>query len=59
MLTGITTWWKQIVAYHYSGNSTDRAVYWPIILNIIETAASVGFHVVNVITQIGSTNRAM
>ncbi|XP_030640007.1 protein NLRC3-like [Chanos chanos] len=43
---GITTRWKQIVAYHYSGNSTDGAVYRPIILNIIETAASVGLHVI-------------
>ncbi|KAK0133556.1 THAP domain-containing protein 2 [Merluccius polli] len=42
MLAGVTTRWKQVVAYHYSSNSTDGAVYQPIIIAIVEAAASVG-----------------
>ncbi|XP_073671126.1 transposable element P transposase [Paramisgurnus dabryanus] len=59
MLAGSTTRWKQVVAYHYSGNSTNGAVYKSIIVNIIEKAASIGLHVVNVTTDMGSPNRAM
>ncbi|KAJ3604002.1 hypothetical protein NHX12_028743 [Muraenolepis orangiensis] len=59
MLAGITTRWKQVVAYHYSGNSTNGAVYKPIIINIVQAATSVGLHVVNVTTDMGSPNRAM
>lgn len=59
MLAGVTTRWKQVVAYHYSGNSTDGAVYQPIIVSIVEAAASVGLHVLNVTTDMGSPNRAM
>ena len=39
MLAGTTTRWKQIVAYHYSGNSTQGKVYKPIILEIIQRAS--------------------
>ncbi|KAJ3590179.1 hypothetical protein NHX12_008133 [Muraenolepis orangiensis] len=59
MLAGITTQWKQAVAYHYSGNSTNGAVYKPIIIDIVQAATSVGLHVVNVTTDMGSPNRAM
>ena len=47
------------MAYHYSGNSTDGAVYRPIILTILEAAMSTGLHVVNITTDMGSPNRAM
>ncbi|CAM4571720.1 unnamed protein product [Leuciscus chuanchicus] len=59
MLAGVTTRWKQVVAYHYSGNSTKGAVYRPIIVSIVEAAASVGRHVLNITTDMGSPNRAM
>ncbi|KAM3619938.1 uncharacterized protein V6R79_016033 [Siganus canaliculatus] len=59
MLAGATTRWKQVVAYHYSGNSTDGAAYQPIVVSIVEAAASVGLHVLNVTTDMGSPNRAM
>ena len=59
MLAGVTSRWKQVVAYHYSGNSTDGAAYRPIILTIIEAASSVGLHVINITTDMGSPNRAM
>ncbi|CAM4652594.1 unnamed protein product [Leuciscus chuanchicus] len=59
MLAGVTTRWKQVVAYHYSSNSTKGAVYRPIIVIIVEAAASVGLHVLNITTDMGSPNRAM
>ena len=59
MLAGAMTRWKQVVAYHYSGNYTDGTVYRPIILTILEAAASIGLHVVNITTDMGSPNRAM
>ncbi|CAJ1069964.1 hypothetical protein AALO_G00089630%2C partial [Xyrichtys novacula] len=59
MLAGETTRWKQIVAYHYSGNSTDGSVYQPIIIAIVEAAASVGLHVINITSDMGSPNQAM
>ncbi|CAM4567879.1 unnamed protein product [Leuciscus chuanchicus] len=48
MLAGNTTRWKQVVAYHYIGNSTKGAEYKPIITEIIERAASIGLHVLDV-----------
>ena len=59
MLAGVTTRWKQVVAYHYSSNSTNGAIYQPIIIAIVEAAASVGLHVINVTSDMGSPNRAM
>ncbi|CAJ1064774.1 hypothetical protein AALO_G00089630%2C partial [Xyrichtys novacula] len=59
MLAGVTTRWKQIVAYHYSSNSADGSVYQPIIIAIVEAAASVGLHVINITSDMGSPNRAM
>lgn len=59
MLAGVTTRWKQVVAYHYSGNSTNGAVYQPIVTALVEAAASVGLHVVCVTSDMGSPNRAM
>ena len=59
MLAGISTRWKQIVAYHYTGNSTKGSVYQPIIVAIVEAAASVGLHVTAVTCDMGSPNRAM
>ncbi len=59
MLAGNTTRWKQVVAYHYSGNSTNGAEYRPIITEIIERAASIGLHVLDVTTDMGSPNQAM
>lgn len=49
----------QVVAYHYSGNSTDGAEYRPIITEIVERAASIGLHVLDVTTDMGSPYQAM
>ncbi|KAJ8273809.1 hypothetical protein GJAV_G00105760 [Gymnothorax javanicus] len=59
MLAGSTTRWKQVVAFHYSGNSTAGRVYKPIIQDIIGRAANIGLHVVCITTDMGSPNQAM
>ena len=59
MLAGISSRWKQIVAYYLTGNKTDGKVFQQIILEIIEKAASVGLHVSAVTSDMGSCNRAM
>lgn len=59
MLSGITTRWKQVIAYHYTGNSYDGGTMKPIVLDIIERAAHIGLHVVSVTSDMGSMNQAM
>ncbi|XP_035281837.1 mitochondrial import inner membrane translocase subunit Tim10 isoform X1 [Anguilla anguilla] len=58
ILVGNTTRWKQVVAYHYSDNSTNGAEYKPVILEIIQRTASIGLHVLDVTTDMGNPNRA-
>lgn len=59
MMSGITTRWKQVVAYHYTGSSYDGATMKPIISDIIQLAADIGLHVLAVTSDMGSMNRAM
>ncbi len=59
MLAGNTTRWRQVVAFHFSGNSTNGAVYRPITSEIIQRASSTGLHVMNITTDMGSPKQAM
>ena len=59
MLGGITTRWKQVVGYHYTGNSINGIVLKAVTLDVIRHAADVGLHVVAVTSDMGSANRAM
>lgn len=59
MVGGITTRWKQTVAYFYTGNSTDGAVFAPIIIDIIKRCNVIGLNVAAVTSDMGSANRAM
>ena len=59
MLGGITTRWKQTVAYYYTSNSTDGTVFKDIILDIIKRATDIGLQVEAVASDMGSSNRAM
>jgi hypothetical protein len=45
MLSGMSSRWKQAVGYFFTENSTDCAIFKPIILEIIHKAKSIGFHV--------------
>ncbi len=58
MLAGNTTRLKQVVAYHFKANSITGE-FRPIIIEIIQRAAFIGLHVLDVTTDMGSPNRAM
>ena len=59
MLGGVTTRWKQTVAYYYTGNSTDGSVFAPIVLSIIKRCYDIGLNVAAITCDMGSANRAM
>ena len=59
MLGGVTSRWKQTVAYYFTGNSSDGTVLKPLVLEIIEKAAGIGLYVIAVTSDMGSMNRAM
>ena len=46
MLGGITTRWKQTVAYYFTGNSTDGSVFAPIVLSIIKHCYDIGLNAI-------------
>ncbi|KAK6186664.1 hypothetical protein SNE40_005950 [Patella caerulea] len=58
-LGGISTRWKQVVAYHFTGDRVDGTTIKPIILEIIKSACEIGLHVSCVTSDMGSSNRAM
>lgn len=58
MLGGITTRWKQTVAYFFTGNSVDGSVYRDILFQIIEKTEAVGLKVVSITSDMGSANQA-
>ena len=59
MLGGLSSRWKQVIGYFLSSNRTDGTVLRPIVLEIVEAAARIGFHVCAVTSDMGSANRAM
>ena len=59
MLGGISTRWKQTVAYFFSGNSTDGRVLCDIVKEIIVLCSGIGLNVMAVTSDMGSANRAM
>lgn len=59
MLGGVSTRWKQTVAYFFTGNSVDGSVLCDIVLNIITCCFNIGLNVIAVNSDMGSANRAM
>jgi hypothetical protein len=59
MIGGITTRWKQTVAYYFTSNSTDGTVFATIVLDIIERCHVIGVNVAAITSEMGSANRAM
>lgn len=59
MLSGLSTRWKQTVAYFFTGEGTDGIVFKDLIINLIRKAESTGLKVVAVTSDMGSANRAM
>ncbi|KAK6167127.1 hypothetical protein SNE40_021225 [Patella caerulea] len=59
MLGGISTRWKQVVAYHFTGDRVDGTTMNPIIFEIIKNACEIGLHMSCVTSDMDSSNRAM
>ena len=59
MLGGVTTRWKQTVAYYFTGNSTNGRVIKEIITEIIQCASNIGLNIIYVTCDMGSSNRAL
>src|SRR5688572_27578670 len=59
MLSGISTRWKQTVAYYFTGNSVYGSALKPIVVNIITKAWEIGLRVRTVTCDMGACNRTM
>ena len=59
MLGGVTTRWKQIVAYHFTGDSVNGTSLKPFILEIIRQAHEIGLHVNSITSDMGSANQSL
>ncbi|XP_023212075.1 uncharacterized protein LOC111614933, partial [Centruroides sculpturatus] len=59
VLGGITSRWKQTVAYFFSGNSCKGVVLHDIILSIIKEAEDIGLKIICITCDMASANRAM
>ena len=56
---GITTRWKQTIAYYLTGSSVDGALLKPIILDILRSVQDVGISVCIITSDMGPNNQAM
>lgn len=59
MIAGISSRWKQIIAYYYTGDSVDSTKLKSIVCSIIEKAEKIGLHVHSVTSDMGSANMAL
>ena len=54
MLGGITTKWKQPVAYYFTPGSVDGSVFVPIVKDILQEAKRINLKVKAVVSDMGS-----
>jgi hypothetical protein len=59
MLAGVTTRWKQMVAYFYTGNSVEGRLIGQQVKIVIEKAHEIGLNIINVTSDMASCNQAM
>lgn len=59
MLGGISSRWKQTVAYYFTSNSVNGHTLKPIMNNIILKAESIGLRVISVTSDMGASNKTM
>ena len=59
MLWGLSTRWKQVIAYYFTNGKSDGEQLKNIILRIIEETDKIGLKIVNITSDMGSSNRAM
>ena len=59
MIRGLSTNWKQVVAYYLTGDSVEGSVLWNLVTQIIVQLNAVDVNVRAVVCDMGSCNRAM
>jgi len=59
MIRGLSTNWKQVVAYYLTGSSVEGNVLWHLVTQIIVDLSMVNIVVRAVVCDMGSSNRAM
>lgn len=59
MIAGLNSRWKQVVAYYYTGDSSDGRVLKDIVLNIIKSCEKIKLKVRAVTSYQGSVNGAL
>jgi len=59
MLGGISTRWKQTVAYYFTGPSVNGTVYSNIITDLIIKCESIGLKVMAITSDMGSSNQRL
>lgn len=57
MLVGIRARWKQVISYHFTGNSIEENVLKTLVHEIIELSETVGFRIHYVVSDCGSNNK--
>jgi hypothetical protein len=59
MIRGLTTNWKQVVAYYLTGNSLQGDILWKVIIQIITELNAVNVNVRAIVCDMGSGNQAL
>ncbi|KAJ8956758.1 hypothetical protein NQ314_006632 [Rhamnusium bicolor] len=59
MIGGISSRWKQTVAYHFTGNSDNASVIQDILIHIISLVEEIGLRVCSVTSDMGPSNQAL
>lgn len=59
MIRGLTTNWKQVVAYYLTGESVEGSVLWRLVKQVIIDLNAIQVNVRAVVCDMGSCNRAM
>lgn len=59
MLGGITTRWKQVVAYHFTGDSVNGVVFESIIRCIFQKVADLNLNILSITSDMGPCNQAL
>jgi hypothetical protein len=58
-ISGLTSRWKQVVGYYFTGNKTNGSYLVQIVESVVKKSAEVGLNVVAATSDMGSFNRAM
>lgn len=59
MLGGISSRWKQTIAYYFTGNSVNGSIYHNIVVNIIQQVEALGLKIISLTSDMGSSNQAL